>query len=386
MIQSKLRNQSDITQTEEATKQRYVLPLLAALGYDPYSSDVEPEYTLDFGIKRGEKVDYALQVNNQPVAIVECKQLGTSLNKDNVQQLFRYFQVCGVHIAILTNGNDYWFFTDSTKQNIMDSEPYFKINLQQASETEIDKLSQYSKDNIQNLSIAELIQKEAFIKEQKLLMQGLKSNNIPAWLIQALWSRTKETDEKFVESIQIDKSTLAGLVFDEVRRVFNVQKPKQSLVEDDILYDFDINLDNADNKLNNKKLQQSEKRKINKENRQNIRLHHEYIYNDYSDGNWQFHQLDYAIIYGRKLVKPQFSQIFYYLQDYLIRCGYSDKLIEASKGQLQRQESERHFKELGCSGVFICTKYSTSDIIKIIESLMRACGQSDNNILLQFYD
>lgn len=73
MIQSKLRNQSDITQTEEATKQRYVLPLLAALGFDPYSSDVEPEYTLDFGIKRGEKVDYALQVNNQPVAIVECK-------------------------------------------------------------------------------------------------------------------------------------------------------------------------------------------------------------------------------------------------------------------------------------------------------------------------
>jgi len=44
------------------------------LGYDPYSSDIIPEYTLDVGVKKGEKVDYALQINNQPVTgkIQEC--------------------------------------------------------------------------------------------------------------------------------------------------------------------------------------------------------------------------------------------------------------------------------------------------------------------------
>ena len=32
----------------------------------------------------------------------------------------RYFTISDVHIAILTNGDDYWFFTDSQKENVMD--------------------------------------------------------------------------------------------------------------------------------------------------------------------------------------------------------------------------------------------------------------------------
>ena len=78
-IKEKITSKTAQPTTEEATKQWLIMPLLVALGYDPYSSDIIPEYTLDVGTKKGEKVDYALQINNQPVVIVECKQLDSCL-------------------------------------------------------------------------------------------------------------------------------------------------------------------------------------------------------------------------------------------------------------------------------------------------------------------
>ena len=59
-LQKKLQSKTDKPQTEEATKQWFIMPLLVALGYDQYSSDIIPEYTLDIGVKKWEKVDYAL--------------------------------------------------------------------------------------------------------------------------------------------------------------------------------------------------------------------------------------------------------------------------------------------------------------------------------------
>ena len=138
-LQKKLQSKTSQPETEEATKQWFIMPLLVALGYDPYSSDIIPEYTLDVGTKKGEKVDYALQINNQPVAIVECKQLNVSLSEKHISQLYRYFTISDVHIAILTNGDDYWFFTDSQKENVMDLEPYYTIKLSTADTDELDK-------------------------------------------------------------------------------------------------------------------------------------------------------------------------------------------------------------------------------------------------------
>ena len=387
-IRTNIQNVVNVPQTEEATKQRLILPLLAALEFDPYSSDIEPEYTLDFGIKKGEKVDYALQINNQPVAIVECKQLDHQLNKDNVQQLYRYFQVQGVHIAILTNGDDYWFFTDSVKSNIMDSEPYFKIKLTTATDAEIDKLEQYTKSNIQSLSIAELLQKEAFIREQKSLMQGLRNNNIPTWLILALWDRTKrnpdELEDKQNYNIQVDKQVLAGILYDEVQRTFKIPKQtnnfQSGLVDNDVIYDFD-DVDDGD-----KLLTRQEKLKNNKENRQNIRLNHEYTYNDYSDGDWSFHKLDYAIAFGTKYDGVQFGGLIEIVTNYLIKCGYEDKLMSKALygNPLQYKKDTGHVKPVKGSKLFLRTAYSAKDCVRVIESMMKVAGMDDENIRVQF--
>lgn len=47
---------------EEATKNALVLPFISILGYDIFDpTEVIPEFTADVGIKKGEKVDYAIQ-------------------------------------------------------------------------------------------------------------------------------------------------------------------------------------------------------------------------------------------------------------------------------------------------------------------------------------
>ena len=280
-LQSKLKSKNSQPNTEEATKQWFVMPLLVALGYDPYSSDIIPEFTSDVGIKKGEKVDYALQINNQPVAIVECKQLNVTLSDKHISQLYRYFTILDVNIAILTNGDDYWFFTDSQKENVMDLEPYFRIKLSEATSDEIDKLEQYSKDLIQYADIAQVVQYERFQSECKDLAHSLRTNNIPAWLLQALADRSGLTE--------VDKPTLAEYLYAEISTEFNgfkLSKPEKSLKSSDTSSSLGA-------KMKSTMLE-------NKSNMSNIKLNHEYVFNDYSDGNWKFHDIAYAIILGNR--------------------------------------------------------------------------------------
>src|SRR5690606_23193929 len=81
-------------QGEEAAKQALVVPLLHTLGYDVFDPrEVRPEYVADFAVKKQgqfEKVDYALFMNGQPIAFVECKPVGAVL-EDHDGQLSRYF-------------------------------------------------------------------------------------------------------------------------------------------------------------------------------------------------------------------------------------------------------------------------------------------------------
>ena len=48
-----------VIQTEEATKNAYIMPFLQLLGYDVFNPlEVVPEFTADVGSKNGEKVDF----------------------------------------------------------------------------------------------------------------------------------------------------------------------------------------------------------------------------------------------------------------------------------------------------------------------------------------
>ena len=99
-------------ETEEATKHALVMPFIyQVLGYNVFDpTEVVPEFTADVGTKKGEKVDYAIMSDGEPVMIFECKRYGSDLSADHTSQLYRYFGVTAARFGVLTNGAIYRFF------------------------------------------------------------------------------------------------------------------------------------------------------------------------------------------------------------------------------------------------------------------------------------
>lgn len=118
-------------ETEEATKNALIMPFISALGYDVFNpQEVMPEFTADVGIKKGEKVDYAIKYNGEIVLLFECKKAGVDLNQEHMTQLFRYFSVTKARIAVLTNGLQYRFFSDLEEPNKLDARPFLELDLE----------------------------------------------------------------------------------------------------------------------------------------------------------------------------------------------------------------------------------------------------------------
>jgi predicted type IV restriction endonuclease len=139
--------------TEEATKTSLIMPLIQILGYDIFNpEELVPEYIADVGIKKGEKIDYAIMQNNEPVILIEAKSVEEVLTKHD-SQLFRYFGTTKAKFAILTNGIEYKFFTDLEEQNKMDQKPFFVIDMLDLKDADIFEIAKFRKNdfNIANV-------------------------------------------------------------------------------------------------------------------------------------------------------------------------------------------------------------------------------------------
>jgi hypothetical protein len=137
-----------IAQTEEATKNAIVMPFLRVLGFDVFDpSQVIPEYVADVGLKKGEKIDYAIQIGGRIEYLVEAKSVSVSLRDAQYSQLFRYFHTCDANIGLLTNGLNFWFFTDIDAPNKMDQAPFFKFDLLSYDDNDLRELEKFHKDN-----------------------------------------------------------------------------------------------------------------------------------------------------------------------------------------------------------------------------------------------
>jgi hypothetical protein len=147
----------DQIQTEEATKTALIMPFFQqVLGYDVFNPDeFVPEFTADVGIKKGEKVDYAIMINGQPIILIEAKFRGEALEKHD-SQLFRYFATTSSLFAILTNGIVYRFYADLDKKNTMDLEPFLEIDLLNLRENLVPELKKFCKSafNAEEISSA----------------------------------------------------------------------------------------------------------------------------------------------------------------------------------------------------------------------------------------
>lgn len=132
-------------QTEEATKMALIAPFISALGYDVFNPmEVVPEMCCDIGTKKGEKIDYAILQNGEPIILIECKHWQQNLNlHDN--QLLRYFHVSKAKFGILTNGIIYKFYTDLAEPNKMDEKPFLEVNILDIKDAQIEELKKFHK-------------------------------------------------------------------------------------------------------------------------------------------------------------------------------------------------------------------------------------------------
>jgi hypothetical protein len=135
----------DKIETEESTKHAFTLPFINILGYDAFNPmEVVPEFTADQGLKKGEKVDYAIFQDGEPILIVECKHWKQDLNVHN-SQLFRYFHVSKTRFALLTNGINYQFFTDLDQLNKMDEKPFLEFDITALKDGTIREIEKFHK-------------------------------------------------------------------------------------------------------------------------------------------------------------------------------------------------------------------------------------------------
>ncbi|GHO64844.1 hypothetical protein KSC_037360 [Ktedonobacter sp. SOSP1-52] len=121
-------------------------PFISALGYDVFDpEEVVPEFIADVGIKKGEKVDYAIKQDEKIIMLFECKCCNSNLDECHASQLYRYFSVTEARIAVLTDGITYRFYTDIEQPNKMDPKPFMEFNMLDIQESLVVELKRLTK-------------------------------------------------------------------------------------------------------------------------------------------------------------------------------------------------------------------------------------------------
>lgn len=145
-LAARIPRQVEHIQTEEATKNAFIMPFIAALGYDVFNPlEVTPELHADVGLKKGEKVDYAILKDGKPIVLFECKHHAADLAKEHASQLYRYFSVTEARFAVLTNGIVYWFYTDLEAPNRLDAKPFFEFTMLDVRDQDLEELKKFTK-------------------------------------------------------------------------------------------------------------------------------------------------------------------------------------------------------------------------------------------------
>ncbi|MCK9640059.1 MAG: type I restriction endonuclease [Prolixibacteraceae bacterium] len=172
----------DQIHTEEATKNAFIMPFLQALGYDVFNPlEVVPEFISDIGLKKGEKIDYAIFKDGAPTILIECKHWAQNLSIHD-GQLLRYFHVSKAKFGLLTNGITYRFYSDLVDANKMDEKPFLEFNISEIKDTQIEELKKFHKTIFDAESIVNTASELKYINELKQLFQQELNNPSPEFV------------------------------------------------------------------------------------------------------------------------------------------------------------------------------------------------------------
>ena len=218
ILSERTKKLKDTLNTEEATKTALVMPFFQLLGYDVFNPlEFSPEFTADVGIKKGEKVDYAILEENEPVILIECKSVNEKLDNHD-SQLFRYFGTTSSKFGILTNGIEYKFYTDLDEQNKMDSSPFLQFNLCELKDNHIVEIFKFTKENFEVSKISKTAYELKYVNALKdyLNQQWTEpSEDFIKYLLNEIYDgvKTKQVIERFTPII---KKTFRIFITDQV--------------------------------------------------------------------------------------------------------------------------------------------------------------------------
>lgn len=178
-IGDRVKKLKDNITTEEATKNAFIMPFIQSLGYDVFNPlEVVPEFVADVGIKKGEKIDYAILKDDKPIILIECKHWAQNLDNHD-GQLFRYFGTSQAKFGILTNGIIYRFFSDLVEPNKMDLKPFLEINITELKDNQVEELKKFHKSYYDAESIVSTANELKFTNELKALIHTELNNPSP---------------------------------------------------------------------------------------------------------------------------------------------------------------------------------------------------------------
>lgn len=224
----------DQTQTEEATKNAFIMPFIQALGYDVFNpTEVVPEFISDIGLKKGEKIDYAIFMDKKPTILIECKHWAANLSIHD-GQLLRYFHVSKAKFGLLTNGITYRFYSDLVDANKMDEKPFLEFNISEIKDNQIEELKKFHKSYFDVDSIVNTASELKFTNELKQLL-GQELNNpspefvklfakqvypsvITAKVLELFTNLTKKSVQQYISDLITERLKTALTKEDEVAK------------------------------------------------------------------------------------------------------------------------------------------------------------------------
>lgn len=171
LIADRVAKLKDQISTEEATKNAFIMPFIQSLGYDVFNPlEVQPEFVSDIGIKKGEKIDYAIIKDGKPVILIECKHWNQNLNIHD-GQLLRYFHTSAAKFGVLTNGIIYRFYTDLVAPNKMDEKPFLEFNITDLRDNQIEEISKFHTMHFNIENIVNTASELKYMTQLKQLIQ-----------------------------------------------------------------------------------------------------------------------------------------------------------------------------------------------------------------------
>jgi predicted type IV restriction endonuclease len=239
----------DQIQTEEATKNAFIMPFLQALGYDVFNPlEVVPEYVADIGLKKGEKIDYAIMREGVTTILIECKHWAQNLNLHD-GQLLRYFHVSKAKFGILTNGVVYRFYSDLVAPNKMDEKPFLEFNITEIKDNQIDELKKFHKSYFDVDSIVNTASELKYMNELKHLIQEeitsptpdfvkhfakqVYPTNISAKVLEQFTNLTKKAMQQHISDLITERLKTALTKEDEATKQQALAAAEESMKEDE---------------------------------------------------------------------------------------------------------------------------------------------------------